>query len=166
MKKFKFCRVFSFYELYIGEGKGHAVVVPRLLEPLLEDVVRVLGKRREVTEESEPHVLLSKERQFLDKRRRKEVHEEVDLATGPPPVLGRKRIGREHIKTKPYARRHGLPERVHACDVALRPLKTTRLGPTPVSIHDDRDMGRDALEVKIVERHRTYSTTKYETWTF
>ena len=60
--------------IFDGEGKGHAVVVPRLLEPLLEDVVRVLGKRREVTEESEPHVLLSKERQFLDERRCKEVH--------------------------------------------------------------------------------------------
>ena len=74
-----------------------------------------------------------------------ELHEEPDLLGGPGPVLRRERVHGQVADARLERSLDDVEQRPLACLMAHRAVEPTRLRPAPVAIHDDGDMGRDAL---------------------
>jgi hypothetical protein len=71
-----------------------------------------------------------------------QLHEAVDLARWPVPVLRREREEREVLDAEPSCRFDDRAHRILADAVAVQARESALLGPASVAVHDDRDVAR------------------------
>ena len=132
-----------------GQRQRHTGMVGALGKAALKDVAGLLGQRGNIAQKDNADVLTLKQRQLIDKRLGKQVHQNVDFVLRAIPVFGRKRIGRKHVNAQAHAGGNDLAQRDDAGLVAFGAGKTARRGPTAVAVHDARNMVRNVIEVKV-----------------
>jgi hypothetical protein len=74
-------------------------------------------------------------------------HQGGDLGLRPLPVLDRERVEGQHLQAQARGGLHHVPHGVDAGAVPLHPALVAELRPTPVAVHDDRDVARQPVEV-------------------
>ena len=115
----------------------------------LKDIAGLLGQCGNIAQKDNANVFTLKQRQLIDKRLGKQMHQNVDLVLRTIPVFGGKRIGRKDVDAQAHACGNNLAQGDDTCLVALGAGKTARRGPTTVAVHDARNMMRNLIEVKV-----------------
>ena len=134
-----------------GQGEDHAGVRLALGHAVLEHLARALGERTDVAEEHDPDVLPFEQGELVYEGLGEQVHEQVDLALGAVPVLGRERVGAQHVHAQAHTGGDDLAQGDDAGLVALGALHAAGCGPAAVPVHDAGDMARDARHIQILE---------------
>ena len=132
-----------------GKRQRHTGVIGALGKTAFKNVAGLLGQRGNVTQKDNAHIFALKQRQLVDERLGKQMHQNVDLMLRTVPVFGRKRIGRKHVDAQTHAGGNNLAKGDDTRLVALGACETARRGPTTVTVHDARDMVRNVIEVKV-----------------
>src|SRR5262245_29432571 len=92
-----------------------------------------------------PHHLAELAREVLAQ----ELHQAVDLARRPVPVLAREGEQREVLDAELAARLDDGAHRVLADPVPVETRQSALLRPAPVAVHDDRHVGRESIVVEL-----------------
>ena len=110
-----------------------------LIGPALYVVQLRIGRAVTPAHEAGAHSLPLQIGQLALDRLAEDVHQRVDLALRPRPVLGRERIDDERLEPEVDRRFDRPPERLRPGAMALGDGQPTLGRPAAVAIHDDRD---------------------------
>ena len=132
-----------------GKRQRHAGVIGALGKTSLKNIAGLLRQCGNIAQKDNANVFALKQRQLIDKRLGKQMHQNVDLVLRTIPVFGGKRIGRKDVDTQAHACGNDLAQGDDTRLVALGACKTARRGPTTVTVHDARDMVRNVIKVKV-----------------
>ena len=84
---------------------------------------------------------------FGDQVLTKKIHERVDFAPRAVPVLFAERVKGECRNAESPCRAHHIAHRIRTAGMPRRTRLPSRLRPTPVAVHNDRDMLRESAHV-------------------
>ena len=104
--------------------------------------LKALGKAVASADEVQAHLLCVHLRKLLFQEGVKEPQEEIDFALWTLPVLRGERVDREHLNPHIRSSTHDPLERACPLLMSRRARFPLCLCPTPVSIHNNRDMAR------------------------
>ena len=93
-----------------------------------------------------------------------EPHEVADLVGRPLPVLGGEGVDGEPLDAELERALDGVEQGLLARGVALGAGQAPLLGPPPVAVHDDADVGGDPVRVDAVELHAAATVPPARFW--
>jgi hypothetical protein len=139
---------------------GAAAVVQRDVEehaaarrgPLDRRTQLILDVRREILHaayHAKPDVVAQQRVELRPKVALQELHERPHLAGGPLPVLHREGEQRQDLDAEPCGRLDRIAHRVDAGAMPLDARQVPLRGPSPVAVHDDGDVHRQAIELDL-----------------
>ena len=128
-----------------GDDEDEAVVVGVGQDlRLVEQRADVRHQAGALADDAHPHAVAVEVGEILADEALQQPHQVGDLLDGAGPVLGREAVDREVADPEVGRRLDGRAQGLDATAVAFEARHAAGRGPTPVAVHDDADMGRDA----------------------
>ncbi len=130
-------------------GQRHGQVQPVIMQrpPLRRRQFRpdIRIKPPAITDEAQPHPLFRQAGDLMPEIMPQQTRQVGDLPRRPPPVLAAEGIQRQPADPLPDRRLDRPPQRLGARLMARHARQAPRRRPSPIAIHDDRDMRRHTI---------------------